>query len=162
MVKSEALCERLVERLELGEPLSVIAKDKEFPNVSTIYKWCRKDKKLRERIMEARKQGVWTLLDKIAEEMQIPKTPQETHFLREKWGHLRWLSSKLLSDTFGDKQKVEQKIDNHLIISWGTPNDEKNIKTIESVVDPLPSSNIKAISGTGSTDTQSTEESNKA
>ena len=150
MVKSETLCERLVERLELGEPLSVIAKDKEFPNVSTIYKWCRKDKKLRERIMEARKQGVWTLLDKIAEEMQIPKTPQETHFLREKWGHLRWLSSKLLSDTFGDKQKVEQKIDNHLIITWGEPKDEKNIKTIESVVETLPGSSITKLPGTSS------------
>jgi len=151
MVKSETLCERLVERLELGEPLSVIAKDKEFPNVSTIYKWCRKDKTLRERIMEARKQGVWTLLDKIAEEMQVPKTPQETHFLREKWGHLRWLSSKLLSDTFGDKQKVEQKIDNHLIISWSNgEKDERDIKTIESVVETLPSSSITKLPGTSS------------
>ena len=151
MVKSETLCERLVERLELGEPLSVIAKDKEFPNVSTIYKWCRKDKTLRERIMEARKQGVWTLLDKIAEEMQIPKTPQETHFLREKWGHLRWLSSKLLSDTFGDKQKVEQKIDNHLIISWSNgEKDERDIKTIESVVETLPGSSITKLPGTSS------------
>ena len=151
MVKSETLCERLVERLELGEPLSVIAKDKEFPNVSTIYKWCRKDKTLRERIMEARKQGVWTLLDKIAEEMQVPKTPQETHFLREKWGHLRWLSSKLLSDTFGDKQKVEQKIDNHLIVSWSNgEKDERDIKTIESVVETLPSSSITKLPGTSS------------
>jgi signal transduction protein with GAF and PtsI domain len=140
-----------VERLELGEPLSVIAKDKEFPNVSTIYKWCRKDKTLRERIMEARKQGVWTLLDKIAEEMQVPKTPQETHFLREKWGHLRWLSSKLLSDTFGDKQKVEQKIDNHLIISWSNgEKDERDIKTIESVVETLPGSSITKLPGTSS------------
>ena len=159
MVKSEALCERLVERLELGEPLSVIAKDKEFPNVSTIYKWCRKDKTLRERIMEARKQGVWTLLDKIAEEMQVPKTPQETHFLREKWGHLRWLSSKLLSDTFGDKQKVEQKIDNHLIISWGEPN--ADIKKVENVVDQVPSVDVKAIPRASTSDTQTAESGDK-
>ena len=160
MVKSETLCERLVERLELGEPLSVIAKDKEFPNVSTIYKWCRKDKTLRERIMEARKQGVWTLLDKIAEEMQVPKTPQETHFLREKWGHLRWLSSKLLSDTFGDKQKVEQKIDNHLIISWGEPN--ADIKKVENVVDQISSVDVKAIPGASTSDKKTTEERDKA
>ena len=160
MVKSETLCERLVERLELGEPLSVIAKDKEFPNVSTIYKWCRKDKTLRERIMEARKQGVWTLLDKIAEEMQVPKTPQETHFLREKWSHLRWLSSKLLSDTFGDKQKVEQKIDNHLIISWGEPN--ADIKKVENVVDQVSSVDVKAIPGAIKPDTQTAESGDKA
>ena len=159
MVKSEALCERLVERLELGEPLSVIAKDKEFPNVSTIYKWCRKDKTLRERIMEARKQGVWTLLDKIAEEMQVPKTPQETHFLREKWGHLRWLSSKLLSDTFGDKQKVEQKIDNHLIISWGEPN--ADIKKVENVVAQISCVDVKAIPRASTSDTQTAESGDK-
>ena len=135
--------------MELGEPLSVICKDKKnFPNVSTIYKWCRTDEKLRERIMNARKQGVWTLLDKIAEEMQVPKTPQETHFLREKWSHLRWLSSKLLSETFGDKQKVEQKIDNHLIISWGEPKDDKNIKIIESSMETVPSSPPEKLSGT--------------
>ena len=152
MVKDEALCERLVERLELGEPLSVICRDKKkFPNVSTIYKWFRTDEKLRDRIMNARRQGVWTNLDKIAEEMQIPKTPQETHFLREKWSHLRWLSSKLLSDTFGDKQKVEQKIDNHLIISWSNgEKDERDIKTIESSMEALSSTPIKKLPGTSS------------
>ena len=71
--------------------------------------------------MAARQTGVWTLLDKIAEDMQIPKTPQETHFLREKWSHIRWLATKLASTTFGDKSQVQQKIDNHLIISWGEP-----------------------------------------
>jgi len=149
MVKSEALCERLVERLELGEPLSVICRDKKkFPNVSTIYKWCRTDEKLRDRIMNARRQGVWTNLDKIAEEMQVPKTPQETHFLREKWSHLRWLSSKLLSDTFGDKQKVEQKIDNHLIISWSNgEKDERDLKTIESAMETLPSTPLEKLPG---------------
>ena len=147
MVKSETLCERLVERLELGEPLSVIAKDKEFPNVSTIYKWCRKDKTLRERIMEARKQGVWTLLDKIAEDMQIPKTPQETHFLREKWSHIRWLATKLAASTFGDKSQVEQKIDNHLIISWGDPKNEKDMLQAKEIMDQVSSVDVKAIPG---------------
>ena len=34
MDKAEKICERL----ELGEPLSVICKDKGFPDVSTVYK----------------------------------------------------------------------------------------------------------------------------
>ena len=83
--------------------------------------------------MAARQTGVWTLLDKIAEDMQIPKTPQETHFLREKWSHIRWLATKLASSTFGDKSQVQQKIDNHLIISWGEPKDDKEIKTVMSI-----------------------------
>ena len=145
MDKIETICERL----ELGEPLSVIAKDKSMPSLSMIYKTCRSDNKINDKIMKARQTGVWTLLDKIAEDMQIPKTPQETHFLREKWSHLRWLATKLAPSTFGDKSQVQQKIDNHLIISWGDPNDKKDIKTIESVKDPLSGLDIKAIPGNG-------------
>ena len=115
-----------------------------MPDVSTVYKHCRNDEKLREKVMAARQTGVWTLLDKIAEDMQIPKTPQETHFLREKWSHIRWLATKLASTTFGDKSQVQQKIDNHLIISWGEPNNDKDIKT---VMDQVSSTPIKELPG---------------
>ena len=141
MDKIETICKRL----ELGEPLSTICKDKEMPDVSTVYKHCRNDEKLREKVMAARQTGVWTLLDKIAEDMQIPKTPQETHFLREKWSHIRWLATKLASTTFGDKSQVQQKIDNHLIISWGEP--KNDIKEIKNIVDPLASTSIQKLPG---------------
>ena len=136
--------EKICERLELGEPLSTICKDKKMPGVSTVYKKCREDEKLKEKIMAARQMGVWTLLDKIAEDQQIPKTPQETHFLREKWSHIRWLATKLASSTFGDKSQIQQKIDNHLIISWGEPNNDKDIKT---VMDQVSSTPIKELPG---------------
>ena len=137
--------EKICERLELGEPLSVICKDKDFPDVSTIYKKCRSDEKLRNKIMAARQTGVWTLLDKIAEDMQIPKTPQETHFLREKWSHIRWLATKLASTTFGDKSQIQQKIDNRMIITWGEPGDD--IKKIENSLDQVPSLDIQKLPG---------------
>ena len=143
--------EKICERLELGEPLSTICKDKLMPDVSTIYKKSRNDKKLYTKILQARQTGVWTMLDKIAEDMQIPKTPQETHFLREKWSHIRWLATKLAASTFGDKSQVEQKIDNHLIISWGDPKDEKDILQAKEVMDQVSSLDVKAIPGTNST-----------
>ena len=136
--------EKICERLELGEPLSTICKDKSMPDVSTVYKKCRADKELQAKIMRARQTGVWPLLDRIAEDMQIPKTPQETHFLREKWSHIRWLATKLAASTFGDKSQVEQKIDNHLIISWGEPKDDKEIKT---VLDQVSSVDVKELPG---------------
>ena len=136
--------EKICERLELGEPLSSICKDKTMPDVSTVYKKCREDDKLKEKIMAARQMGVWTLLDKIAEDQQIPKSPQETHFLREKWSHIRWLATKLASSTFGDKSQIQQKIDNHLIISWGEPKDDKEIKT---VMDQVSSVDVKELPG---------------
>tara|TARA_R100001082_G_scaffold92112_1_gene58745 strand:+ start:790 stop:1248 length:459 start_codon:yes stop_codon:yes gene_type:complete len=140
--------EKICERLELGEPLSTICKDKAMPSVSSVYKKCRADNKLQEKIMKARQTGVWTLLDKIAEDMQIPKTNQEVHFLREKWSHIRWLATKLASNTFGDKSQVEQKIDNHLIISWSEPKDDKNIIQAKEVMDQISSVDAKAIPGT--------------
>ena len=136
--------EKICERLELGEPLSSICKDKKMPDVSTVYKKCRADEKLKDQIMAARQTGVWTLLDKIAEDMQIPKTPQETHFLREKWSHIRWLATKLASTTFGDKSQIQQKIDNRMIITWGEPSDDKEIKT---VMDQVSSAAIKELPG---------------
>ena len=143
--------EKICERLELGEPLSTICKDKTMPSVSSIYKKCRADDKLQKKIMAARQTGVWTLLDKIAEDMQIPKTPQETHFLREKWSHIRWLATKLAASTFGDKSQVEQKIDNHLIISWGDPKDEKDMLQAKEVMDQVSSLDVKELPGTNST-----------
>ena len=136
--------EKICERLELGEPLSSICKDKTMPDVSTVYKKCRADEKLKDKIMAARQTGVWTLLDKIAEDMQIPKTPQETHFLREKWSHIRWLATKLASTTFGDKSQIQQKIDNRMIITWGEPSNDKEIKT---VMDQVSSTSIKELPG---------------
>ena len=140
--------EKICERLELGEPLSTICKDKSMPDVSTVYKKCRADKELQAKIMRARQTGVWTLLDRIAEDMQVPKTPQETHFLREKWSHIRWLATKLAASTFGDKSQVEQKIDNHLIISWGEPKNENNIIQAKEVMDQVSSVDVQRISGT--------------
>ena len=139
--------EKICERLELGEPLSTICKDKSIPDVSTIYKKCRANKELQAKIMTARQTGVWTLLDKIAEDMQIPKTPQETHFLREKWSHIRWLATKLAASTFGDKSQVEQNIDNHLIIRWGDPTDEKDMLQAKEVMDQVSSVPFKELPG---------------
>ena len=141
MDKAEKICERL----ELGEPLSTICKDKNFPDVSTIYKKCRSDEKLRNKIMAARQTGVWTLLDKIAEDMQIPKTPQETHFLREKWSHIRWLATKLAPSQFGDKTQIKQDIDNKLIITWGDPGND--IKDAEKIINQVSSVDAAAIPG---------------
>ena len=120
----------IIKRLELGEPLSKITRDKKLPDASTVYKHSRDNKELHDKIMQARQTGVWTLLDKIAEDMEIPKTPQETHFLREKYSHIRWLASKLAAKTFGDKLQQDIKQDTTITVSWGNPNDMVDAKKI--------------------------------
>ena len=122
--------EQIIKRLVLGEPLSKITKDKKLPDQWTVYKYARENKDLHERIMNARQTGVWTLLDKIAEDMEVPKTPQERHFLREKYSHIRWLASKLAAKTFGDKIQQDVKQDTTITVSWGNPNDMVEAKKI--------------------------------
>ena len=136
--------EKICERLELGEPLSSICKDKTMPDVSTVYKKCRADEKLKDKIMAARQTGVWTLLDKIAEDMQIPKKPQETHFLREKYSHIRWLASKLAAKTFGDKIQQDVKQDTTITVSWGNPNDMVEAKKI---VEEVQTTSVPSLPG---------------
>ena len=54
------------------------------------------------------------------------------------------MATKLASSTFGDKSQIQQKIDNHLIISWGEPKDDKEIKT---VMDQVSSVDVKELPG---------------
>jgi len=139
--------EEICKRLELGEPLSRICKDKSMPDTSTVYRHCREDEELKKKIMNARQTGVFTLLDQISEDMQIPKTPQETHFLREKWSHIRWLATKLASSTFGEKSKQEVKQDTTLTISWGRPSDDKkDLLQAKEIIEQVDQQDTKKLS----------------
>tara|TARA_R110001592_G_C12961740_1_gene732374 strand:- start:101 stop:535 length:435 start_codon:yes stop_codon:yes gene_type:complete len=136
--------DEIIKQLELGKPLSSICKSKKMPDVSTVYKYCREDKNLHDKIMQARQTGVWTLLDNIAEDMEVPKSPQETHFLREKYSHIRWLASKLAAKTFGDKLQQDIKQDTKITVSWGKPN-ENNIIEAKKIVEEIPTTSTQSI-----------------
>ena len=136
--------EPIIKRLELGEPLSKITKDKKLPDASTVYKYCRENEELHKKVMQARQTGVWTLLDNIAEDMEIPKTPQETHFLREKYSHIRWLASKLASNVFGDKSKQEIKQDTTITVSWINPN-ENNMVEAKKIVEEVQATSVPSL-----------------
>jgi len=137
--------DEIIKRLELGEPLSKITRDKKLPDASTVYKHSRDNKELHDKIMQARQTGVWTLLDKIAEDMEIPKTPQETHFLREKYSHIRWLASKLAAKTFGDKLQQDIKQDTTITVSWGKPNE---MVDAEKIVDEIQTTTVPGLPNT--------------
>jgi len=141
----QSQAKEIIKQLELGKPLSAICKSRKMPDVSTVYKWCRTDKDYQEKVMAARQMGVWTLLDKIAEDMEVPKTPQEVHWMREKYNHVRWIASRLLSTTFGDKQRIEQKTDTRLTISWGEPDDKKDLLPAQKIVESIPGETVKEL-----------------
>ena len=121
--------EKIITELELGKPLSKIAKEMKV-DLSTIYKKMRNDKDLQERVRRARETGCFTIIDKINEELEIPVDNQQMMWMREKLHQARWLASKLASGVFGEKSKQEIKTDNKISISWGKPSNEIN-KAIE-------------------------------
>jgi hypothetical protein len=99
--------------------------------------------------MMARQTGVWTLLDNIAEDMEIPKTPQETHFLKEKYSHVRWLASKLAARTFGDKLQQDIKQDTTITVSWcQSQPPESKIINAEKIVDEIQTTTVQSIQNT--------------
>lgn len=139
--------EKIITRLELGEPLSKICRDKTMPSLSAVYKAQREDEDLRKKIRNARECGVYTLLDKIAEEIEIPKSNQEMHFYKEKMAHIRWIASKLASNVFADKTKQEVKQDLTMSITWGKPDVKKDIIEVKEVMDQVSSVGAQAIPG---------------
>ena len=139
--------DEIIKRLELGEPLSKICRDKEMPSLSTVYKAQREDEELQKKIRRAREVGVYTLLDKIAEEIEIPKSNQEMHFYKEKMAHIRWIASKLASNVFADKTKQEVKQDLTMSIKWGQPDVKKDIIEVKEVMDQVSSVGAQAIPG---------------
>jgi hypothetical protein len=122
MMKLEKYSDKILEQLQLGKPLTRIAKEKDMPGLSTIYKWMRDDKDFSEQVTEARRTGAQTWLDtamEILDREDIP--PQQMQLVREKLHHIRFVASKLIS-LYSDKQEIKQTGDSSLTIKWEMPN----------------------------------------
>jgi len=108
----------IIERLQKGEPLSKICKDKDMPSVTSVYSWMKDDEDTKKQVMDARQLGAWSYLDEMLELLQTDVEPQKVQWNRERLHHARWMSSKLLSGTFGDKIQADVKADTKMTIAW--------------------------------------------
>ena len=108
----------IIERLQKGEALSRICKDNDMPAVTSIYGWMKDDEEIKKQVMDARQLGAWSLIDQMNELLQTDVEPQKVQWQREQLHHFRWLASKLLVGTFGDKVQAEVKGDTNLTIAW--------------------------------------------
>ena len=121
----------IIEKIEQGQTLTKICNAKDTPSLTTIYRAMREDDKIHQAIMKAREVGTYTILDQIHDELNTPQDPKYFQQYREKAHHARWLASKLASGIFGDKQKIDQKTDSKLTISWARPQGPKAPGVIE-------------------------------
>jgi hypothetical protein len=105
-----------------------------------FYGYLRKNPELEIRILEARKLGIQTLIDKLMQvfSYQEIESPNEVLWIREKTKFIQWIAGKV-SDLYSDNKPIKQNIDTKMTISWEDNTDDL-IDVSEDIVD-IPSDN---------------------
>ena len=98
------------EKLVRGLTLSEILEDKQYPfSLMKFYAYLRKNPELEKRILEARKLGVQTLIDKLLQvfKYQEVENPNAILWIREKTKFITFLANKL-TDLYSDNKPIKQ------------------------------------------------------
>ena len=105
-----------------------------------FYHFLKKNPELNERITEARKNGVQTLIDKLLQVFQYQEieNPNQILWIREKTKFITFLANKL-TDLYSDNKVQNVKTDQSIKISW-EDNQTDLIDVSEDIVD-IPSDN---------------------
>ncbi len=100
-----------------------------------FYNFLKKNPESEARIIEARKLGVQTLIDKLLNifNHQEIENPNQILWVREKTRFIQWIAGKI-TDLYSDNKVQQVKQDTSLNISWS---DGGNIKEIEGIVDEI-------------------------
>jgi hypothetical protein len=126
LVITEQITNKICQELMNGVPLARIAKDKDMPSLTRIYKQISKDKEFSNRIQECRRIGAQSYIDKAMDELEHADN-RNIMIVREKVQLAKWLASKLIP-IYGDKQEIKQET--KIEITWTKPE--------ENMVDVTP------------------------
>ena len=135
--QADTICEKLTRGLTLTE----ILEEKQYPfSLMKFYHFLKKNPELNERITEARKNGVQTLIDKLLQVFQYQEieNPNQILWIREKTKFITFLANKL-TDLYSDNKVQNVKTDQSIKISW-EDNQSDMIDVSEDIVD-IPSDN---------------------
>jgi len=114
------------EKLVNGMTLTEILQDKQYPfSLMKFYGYLKKNPELENRILEARKLGIQTLIDKLMQVFayQEIESPNEVLWVREKTKFIQWVAGKI-SDLYSDNKPIKQNIDSKMTISWEDNTDD--------------------------------------
>ena len=128
--------EQLVNGLSLGEILG----DKQYPfSLMKFYGYLKKNPELEIRILEARKMGVQTLIDKLMQifSLQEVENPNQILWIREKTKFVQFLASKL-TDLYSDNKPTQVQSDQNINIKFDSGFDSLEAKEIEGVFETTP------------------------
>jgi len=135
--QADTICEKLTRGLTLTE----ILEEKQYQfSLMKFYHFLKKNPELNERITEARKNGVQTLIDKLLQVFQYQEieNPNQILWIREKTKFITFLANKL-TDLYSDNKVQNVKTDSKISISW-EDNQSDMIDVSEDIVD-IPSDN---------------------
>ena len=135
--QADTICEKLTRGLTLTE----ILEEKQYQfSLMKFYHFLKKNPELNERITEARKNGVQTLIDKLLQVFQYQEieNPNQILWIREKTKFITFLANKL-TDLYSDNKVQNVKTDQSIKISW-EDNQSDMIDVSEDIVD-IPSDN---------------------
>ena len=135
--QADTICEKLTRGLTLTE----ILEEKQYQfSLMKFYHFLKKNPELNERITEARKNGIQTLIDKLLQVFQYQEieNPNQILWIREKTKFITFLANKL-TDLYSDNKVQNVKTDQSIKISW-EDNQSDMIDVSEDIVD-IPSDN---------------------
>ena len=128
-----------------GVTLSEILEDKKLSvsqmSLQKFYAILKKDKELNNKITEARKIGIQTLIDKLLQifQYQEVENPNQILWIREKTKFITYLAGKL-TDLYSDNKPIKQNIDQKISVSWQDTPDliEADAEVIDDKTNPSP------------------------
>jgi len=131
--QADTICEKLTKGLTLTE----ILEEKQYQfSLMKFYHFLKKNPELNERITEARKNGVQTLIDKLLQVFQYQEieNPNQILWIREKTKFITFLANKL-TDLYSDNKVQNVKTDQSIKISWEDNQSDMIDVSADTVVD---------------------------
>ena len=119
LVITEKITDKICQELMNGVPLARLARAKDMPGLTRIYKEIGKDKNFLARINEARRIGAQTYIENAMDELEHADN-RNIMIVREKVQLAKWLASKLIP-VYGDKQEIKQET--KIEIAWNNNKD---------------------------------------
>ena len=125
----------IISNLIEGKTLTEIIQDQKLnPSQISLMKFyaiLKKNKELNDKITDARKIGIQTLIDKLLQifQYQEVENPNQILWIREKTKFITYLAGKL-TDLYSDNKPVKQNIDQKISVSW-QDNDILDVDAIE-------------------------------
>ena len=131
--QADTICEKLTRGLTLTE----ILEERQYQfSLMKFYHFLKKNPEPNERITEARKNGVQTLIDKLLQVFQYQEieNPNQILWIREKTKFITFLANKL-TDLYSDNKVQNVKTDQSIKISWEDNQSDMIDVSADTVID---------------------------